>query len=774
MKNIYDELWNLPEDTLALSSDTNVRTVHDDAVTDDMNYLKNDGDNVSYSEIKYEEASDISQILSSNIDYGRYELSDSDRVLKDNVRFISLKYICRYLNRTAEWVADREILHNLFYVIDFNGDKLYREDEVVARMNYLNIEFRRKDLPYSEFNRTESAEYMGISQEEFEQIASEIPSKECQLETGESYSVFYRKDLDAAYRHHYFINIIAQSSESICPNDIRHILDIHGGDYEAFKEKYPLAMRKSHDTRVNLRHCSNDVKCYIEEHKGDKRIYKKTPQMISGDMARIYINAPRGEWLEILYKTKLLRPCRDANGNKIKNGYSSMFDIADLDWYIDKRECDDVYGLGREFITRKHIKNRYGVNDKWIDTFIKNSENVRIKVSTNEIVTWDYYNKNSLSLVIIGINYSDVEKVIKEGHYVDITHEYVRKRLGIDREENKKRYQQAKYSILSSHMAYLKSKRHSPFVYNGVDDDVIALTIESKINEERLILEEKRRLVEKISRERRLNDNKMRNILGLTERPVSGVTANECIRDMEHPQIFRCINKRGKCSVYKDIKLPYLTYDYVYGVNRYFTRGSTQKQSLSMKAFCSGMSHMITKKFRVTPSWFLYMDSTTYINDIFLKDKLAALPSEVGVVGAFGWTNIPKSYNWHESPSSYGMYDTYSIKNNTTKKIVGSCGFGETKEVDIIGGPVVAIRGELVNELLRMKYLHGYRVGDDHIGAVLSMYARMCRKKVCVIDTSFMSCSDYVEYVGGEEWEDDQIEFSMKWNTQLQRVTRIV
>ena len=91
MKPIHDELWKLPQDTLALASDYDISPVVDDEAVAGMDFLKEDSSGkVNYDEIKYEIPTDTSQILQSNVEYGLYELSEADRVLKDNVKYISL------------------------------------------------------------------------------------------------------------------------------------------------------------------------------------------------------------------------------------------------------------------------------------------------------------------------------------------------------------------------------------------------------------------------------------------------------------------------------------------------------------------------------------------------------------------------------------------------------------------------------------------------------------------------------------------------------------
>lgn len=77
----------------------------------------------------------------------------------------------------------------------------------------------------------------------------------------------------------------------------------------------------------------------------------------------------------------------------------------------------------------------------------------------------------------------------------------------------------------------------------------------------------------------------------------------------------------------------------------------------------------------------------------------------------------------------------------------------------------------MVPDALRLKILDGYIAGDDHIGAVLSMFCYECRKKVCVIDASSMCCSDYLGYVGEDDWKDDQIEFVMRWQAQIKKIS---
>lgn len=775
MNKLHDEMWKLPEDTLSLFSDTDIPLVTRDDNLDEMNYLNDKPEVVDYDKIKYEIPEDNSKILDSNIDYGLYELSENDKVLKDNVKYISLKYICRHLNRTAEWVDDRDILHNLFFILDDNGERLYREPDVVERCKFLKIEFRRTDLPYSKFGRTEAAEYLELTQEQFETMCKDIPHKTETLSNGDTYSIYYKKDLDVFYRRHFFLNILAKSNSSISVDDVIDILDIHGREYEIFKGQYKTQRIKNPDGYVSSRYSSDDIKSYIETHKGDMSIYRPLKDAISSDMARVYIGVQRREWLSILYEKKLLKPMRGANGTKITRSASgfSLYLLDDLDTYMYNKECKAKYGLGNEFITRAHIKNRYGVNDVWIDTYVKYSPDVKIKLTTGDIMTWEYYHKNKLSGIIIGISYADVETLIKNGNFIDITREYVRKKLGIDREIMKRKFMAGKNAIFYMHRKYVEANKKSAYQYNEVNEDDIANAIESKMNEERLILDEKKRLMSKLSKERRSHDNKLRAILGLTQAKHEAITNNKVISKLNSPQIFRCIHKRGKCTVFKSFNPPYNTYDYVSSIERFFTKKSgIDKTSLTMKSLIKGMSLMLSDDFKCTPSWLVYMDSTCYISDAFLKTKLDALPTDVALVGAYGWESIPKSFNWHESNDTYGLYETYSIRDNSTRKHVGTNGFGETKDVAILGGPFFAMRSSMVYDFMRNRHFYNYVVGDDHILPILSLYCRSIKKRVCVIDTTCVSCSDYDSYIGGLEWTDDQIEFTMRWGKELQKLIR--
>ena len=220
-----DELWKLTQDTLDLESDYDISPVVDDEEIAGMDFLtENSSGKINYDEIKYEIPTDTKQILQANVEYGLYELSEADRVLKDNVKYISLKYICRNLNRTVEWVIDRDILHNLFYILDSNGDRLYREPEVVERCKLLSIEFRRKDLPFSTFGRMEAADYLGMSQGKFESIVKDIPFKEQISTDGEKHVVYYKKDLDVYYRHNRFLDIVAKANATISFEDVVDII----------------------------------------------------------------------------------------------------------------------------------------------------------------------------------------------------------------------------------------------------------------------------------------------------------------------------------------------------------------------------------------------------------------------------------------------------------------------------------------------------------------------------------------------------------------------
>jgi hypothetical protein len=38
------------------------------------------------------------------------------------------------------------------------------------------------------------------------------------------------------------------------------------------------------------------------------------------------------------------------------------------------------------------------------------------------------------------------------------------------------------------------------------------------------------------------------------------------------------------------------------------------------------------------------------------------------------------------------------------------------------------------------------------------------------MDTDVVTCIDYVDYVGGEDWEEDQINFVLRWQHRLAKL----
>lgn len=71
----HDELWKLPQDTLALASDYDISPVVNDEEIAAMDFLRNESEGkVNYDEIKYEIPTDTKKILQANVEYGLYEL----------------------------------------------------------------------------------------------------------------------------------------------------------------------------------------------------------------------------------------------------------------------------------------------------------------------------------------------------------------------------------------------------------------------------------------------------------------------------------------------------------------------------------------------------------------------------------------------------------------------------------------------------------------------------------------------------------------------------
>ena len=76
----------------------------------------------------------------------------------------------------------------------------------------------------------------------------------------------------------------------------------------------------------------------------------------------------------------------------------------------------------------------------------------------------------------------------------------------------------------------------------------------------------------------------------------------------------------------------------------------------------------------------------------------------------------------------------------------------------------------MIPDILRVRILNGYVIGDDHIAAELSMFCHECCQRVCVMDTNVVTCIDYMDYVGGDDWEEDQINFVLRWQHRLPKL----
>ena len=100
------------------------------------------------------------------------------------------------------------------------------------------------------------------------------------------------------------------------------------------------------------------------------------------------------------------------------------------------------------------------------------------------------------------------------------------------------------------HKKYVEMNRKSPYQYHEVTDDDVTLALDTKINEPRLVHDEKKRLLKKIKQKEIEHDNKMRSILGLTPVRTPAVTTNDVVKSLVSPQVFRCIYKRGNVDMY--------------------------------------------------------------------------------------------------------------------------------------------------------------------------------------------------------------------------------
>ena len=113
--------------------------------------------------------------------------------------------------------------------------------------------------------------------------------------------------------------MVAKANATISFEDVVDIIGNVAKSNEFFDVYKPRKM-KTVDGYVTDRYSSDDLRKFIASHKGDTSIYNPLKDIISSDMARIYVGANKKEWLRARYERKLIRPVRKANGSKLRKG----------------------------------------------------------------------------------------------------------------------------------------------------------------------------------------------------------------------------------------------------------------------------------------------------------------------------------------------------------------------------------------------------------------------------------------------------------------------
>lgn len=649
-----------------------------------------------------------------------------DRLIKKmnepEPEFVSEKWVADYIQKDVEYVRKIKLCEMVPFRLDEKGHKIYKTSVIKYRVMKYKLMPPSNDHPLFEMTQEEAMVYLNIHSPA--KYIKHVRAGDIKVHlNANGKKRVYREDADEFLRTFDRLYLLKYVREPLLFTDAALLFGfkLSNMKYMLKAKRIEVEPRKKYEVR-KVSH--ETLLKFAQERVANGHKFRRNPipEYMPRSIAEIYCaavpearNAVRGKLVKCEQYT--------TPEGKAKWGISK----AKLDSLISKCWRGRCYGSGKQpYYNARQIEFIFGKTQAWIDTFIrgkcplvdKYGDRVEKKEAFNKICGWE--KKAVEEIIASGVEYCPV---IRMGKTI--------------KNPEPKRFTTPKPKTVITRSVV----------------DIIENAFDNAYSEREFAKEQHARDIIKLKNDKKREREAMRIELGFEPTRELLLRRDNVLKYSENREIISLVYTHSGCNIYKDRSLT--KYDLAVFVRDQDLRLRRRvTPNSSTRLVLRGIEHSIVSKVKMLPEWIIIVPGTSIINDINLYETLRSVPKEIMAVAPFGYEYIQFDGTWSQCTRTYGYYQTYNLSPATNHMVLGSAEVNGCHQVEVLDGPFVAVRGEMLDKLKEIHYFNVLGECRGAMGPIVSAICRRYRLGMMQVPVSSSCAAGYIIPFSSPKWHE--------------------
>lgn len=649
-----------------------------------------------------------------------------DRLIKKmnepDQEFVSEKWVADYIQKDVDYVRKIKLCEMVPFRLDEKGHKIYKTSVIKYRVMKYKLMPPSNEHPLFEMTQEEAMVYLNIHSPAKYMKHVRAGDIKVHLNANGKKRV-YREDADEFLRTFDRLYLLKYVREPLLFTDAALLFGFKLSNMKFMlkAKRIEVEPRKKYEVR-KVSH--ETLLKFAEERVANGHKFRRNPipEYMPRSIAEIYCaavpearNAVRGKLVKCEQYT--------TPEGKVKWGISK----AKLDSLISKCWRGRCYGSGKQpYYNARQIEFIFGKSQAWIDTFIrgkcplvdKYGDRVEKKEAFNKICGWE--KKAVEEIIASGVEYCPV---IRMGKTI--------------KNPEPKRFTTPKPKTVITHSVV----------------DIIESAFDNAYSEREFAKEQHARDIIKSKNDKKREREAMRIELGFEPTRELLLRRDNVLKYSENREIISLVYTHSGCNIYKDRSLT--KYDLAVFVRDQDLRLRRRvTPNSSTRLVLRGIEHSIVPKVKMLPEWIIIVPGTSVINDINLYETLHSVPKEIMAVAPFGYEYTQFDGTWSQCTRTYGYYQAYNLSPASNQMILGSAEVNGCHQVEVLDGPFVAVRGEMLDKLKEIHYFNVLGECRGAMGPIVSAICRRYRLGMMQVPVSSLCAAGYVISFNSPKWHE--------------------
>lgn len=649
-----------------------------------------------------------------------------DRLIKKmnepDPEFVGEKWVADYIQKDVDYVRKIKLCEMVPFRLDEKGHKIYKTSVIKYRVMKYRLMPPSNEHPLFEMTQEEAMVYLNIHSPAKYMKHVRAGDIKVHLNANGKKRV-YREDADEFLRTFDRLYLLKYVREPLLFTDAALLFGFKLSNMKFMlkAKRIEVEPRKKYEVR-KVSH--ETLLKFAEERVANGHKFRRNPipEYMPRSIAEIYCaavpearNAVRGKLVKCEQYT--------TPEGKVKWGISK----AKLDSLISKCWRGRCYGSGKQpYYNSRQIEFIFGKTQAWIDTFIrgkcplvdKYGDRVEKKEAFNKICGWE--KKAVEEIIASGVEYCPV---IRMGKTI--------------KNPEPKRFTTPKPKTVITRSVV----------------DIIESAFDNAYSEREFAKEQHARDIIKSKNDKKREREAMRIELGFEPTRELLLRRDNVLKYSENREIISLVYTHSGCNIYKDRSLT--KYDLAVFVRDQDLRLRRRvTPNSSTRLVLRGIEHSIVSKVKMLPEWIIIVPGTSIINDINLYETLRSVPKEIMAVAPFGYEYTQFDGTWSQCTRTYGYYQTYNLSPASNQMVLGSAEVNGCHQVEVLDGPFVAVRGEMLDKLKEIHYFNVLGECRGAMGPIVSAICRRYRLGMMQVPVSSSCAAGYVIPFSSPKWHE--------------------